>query len=46
MTSSTSRRARVAGLLATIAMLIALGTANFAYSADRTVIGELWSADG
>lgn len=46
MTSSACRRARVAGLLATLAMLIALGTANFAYSADRTVIGELWSADG
>lgn len=46
MTSSACRRARVVGLLATLAMLIALGTANFAYCADRTVIGELWSADG
>lgn len=40
------RRARIAGLLATLATLLALGTANFTYAADRTVIGELWSADG
>ena len=40
------RRARIARLLATLATLLALGTANFTYAADRTVIGELWSADG
>lgn len=39
-------RARIAGLLATLAVLLYLGTANFVYAADRTVIGELWSADG
>jgi len=37
MTSSACRRARVAGLLATLAMLIALGTANFAYSRDSMI---------
>ena len=46
MTSPARRHARIAGLLAMLAMLIALGTANFTYAADRTVIGELWSADG
>lgn len=40
------RGARVAGLLATLTVLLTLGTANFVYAADRTVIGELWSADG
>ncbi len=39
-------RARIAGLLALLAVLICLGTANFVYAADRTVIGELWSSDG
>ena len=33
-------------LLATLAMLLCLATTNFVYAADRTVIGELWSADG
>ncbi len=41
-----ARRAKIAGLLATVAVLLSLGTANFVYAADRTVIGELWSADG
>lgn len=46
MKAHAADRARIAGLLATMSMLIALGTANFTYAADRTVIGELWSADG
>lgn len=46
MKAHAARRARIAGLLATLAVLITLGTANFVYAADRTVIGELWSADG
>lgn len=46
MRAHAAPSARIAGLLATLAALLALGTANFTYAADRTVIGELWSADG
>ncbi|MBK9778042.1 MAG: hypothetical protein IPP62_17060 [bacterium] len=46
MKVQADRRARIAGLLATLAMLLCLATTNFVYAADRTVIGELWSADG
>jgi hypothetical protein len=46
MKAHATLRARTAGLLATLAGLLFLGTANFVYAADRTVIGELWSADG
>jgi hypothetical protein len=46
MKDHAADRTRIAGLLATLAVLLALGTANFTYAADRTVIGELWSADG
>lgn len=46
MKDHAADRARVAGLLATLAVLLSLGTANFTYAADRTVVGELWSADG
>jgi len=46
MKDHAADRTRIAGLLATLAVLLALGTANFTYAADRTVIGELWSSDG
>ncbi len=46
MKAHANPRARIAGLFALLAALIGLGTANFVYAADRTVIGELWSSDG
>jgi hypothetical protein len=34
------------GLLLFAAAIGLLGTSGFVYAADRTVVGELWSADG
>ena len=39
MKVQADRRARIAGLLATLAMLLCLATTNFVYASDRTVIG-------
>lgn len=46
MKVSPARCAKIAGLLATVALLLSVATTNFVYAADRTVVGELWSADG
>lgn len=45
MKAHTVPRTRIAGLFATLAVLLYLGTATSVCAADRTVIGELWSAD-
>ncbi|MCP4291032.1 MAG: hypothetical protein GY780_04250 [bacterium] len=36
---------RLTGLLLFIFCLGLLGSSGFVYAADRTVVGELWSAD-
>jgi len=46
MKANAAARARTAGLLATLAMLLALTSAGFAHAAQRNVIGEMWSSDG
>lgn len=46
MKAHAADRARIAARLATLAMLLALGSAGFAHAAQRNVIGEMWSADG
>jgi hypothetical protein len=40
------RRILPAGLLLFIFSIGLLGSSGFVYAADRTVVGELWSADG
>ncbi|MBK8165022.1 MAG: hypothetical protein IPK64_03545 [bacterium] len=46
MKDHAADRTRIAGLLATLAVLLALGSAGYAHAAQRNVIGEMWSADG
>lgn len=46
MKAHAADRARIAGLLATLALVLAVGAAEVTYAATRNVIGELWSADG
>lgn len=46
MQFSTPCRSVFTGLLLFILSLGMLGTSGFVYAADRTVVGELFSADG
>ena len=45
MNFATGRRFACAGLLLFILSVGLLGTSGFVYAADRTVVGELYSAD-
>jgi hypothetical protein len=44
MLTAVKRSSRLTGLLLLLAAGF-LGASGFSYAADRTVIGELWSAD-
>jgi len=46
MKAHAADRTRIAGLLATLALVLAAGAADVTYAAVRNVVGELWSADG
>ncbi len=46
MKSSPGSRSVLTGLLLFIFSIGLLGISGFVYAADRTVVGELWSADG
>jgi len=45
MMTSRSARILLASLIIFIATVGLFGNTGFSYAADRTVIGELWSAD-
>lgn len=45
MNFATGRRSVYTGLLLFILSVGLLGTSGFVYAADRTVVGELYSAD-
>lgn len=45
MNFATRRRFAYTGLLLFIISVGLLGTSDFVYAADRTVVGELYSAD-
>jgi hypothetical protein len=46
MTSALKHAPKLTGLLLFALAFGLLGTSGFVYAADRTVVGELWSADG
>lgn len=46
MTNVTTSRIVLTGLVLFVFSIGMLGTSGFIYAADRTVVGELWSADG
>jgi hypothetical protein len=46
MTSALKYSTKLSGLLLFALAAGLLGTSGFVYAADRTVVGELWSADG
>ncbi len=45
MTKSRSVKIMLASLIVIISTIGIFGSSGFIYAADRTVIGELWSAD-
>ena len=46
MTSALKQSPKLSGLLLFALAAGLLGSSGFVYAADRTVVGELWSADG
>jgi len=46
MLSALKQSSRLSGLLLIALAAGLLGASGFVYAADRTVVGELWSADG
>ena len=46
MTSALKKSPKLSGLLLFALAAGLLGSSGFVYAADRTVVGELWSADG
>jgi hypothetical protein len=46
MTTVFKHAPKLSGLLIFALAAGLLGTSGFVYAADRTVVGELWSADG
>ena len=46
MLTGLKHSSKLTGLLLFALAAGLLGATNFVYAADRTVVGELWSADG
>ena len=46
MLTASRITSKLSGLLLFALAAGLLGTSGFVYAADRTVVGELWSADG
>jgi hypothetical protein len=46
MTTASKHSSKLSGLLLFALAAGLLGASGFVYAADRTVVGELWSADG